>query len=134
MRRWNEPSTEPLTDELSALWDAIRGLRENLTAPVDTGGAVVTGPPGPPGPPGTPGAPGADGTQGPPGPPAPNHVHTQSAPAAVWTIAHGLNRYPQVTVVDSAGTVVEGSITYDSLNTVTITFSAAFGGRAFLGG
>jgi hypothetical protein len=60
------------------------------------------------------------------------HMHVQDVAAATWTINHNLNRYPQVTIVDSAGSEVIGDITYTSLNTVTATFGGAFGGRAYL--
>jgi hypothetical protein len=64
-------------------------------------------------------------------------VFTQATPAAVWTIAHGLDRYPSVTVVDSAGTVVIGQVDYPSANAVRLSFfgggsPAAFAGTAYL--
>ena len=60
-----------------------------------------------------------------------NFVFTQAASSAVWTVTHDLNKYCAVSVVDTAGTVVNGRVEYDSLNQVTITFSAAFSGQAF---
>jgi len=60
------------------------------------------------------------------------YVHTQSTPSAVWSISHSLNGYPNVTVVDSANTVVEGDVTYLSTDAVTVEFSSPFGGKAFL--
>lgn len=59
-------------------------------------------------------------------------VYNQVLPEAIWTINHSLNKYPSVTVVDSANTKVEGDIVYPSLSQVVITFSGAFSGRAFL--
>lgn len=56
---------------------------------------------------------------------------TQMTPAITWTITHGLNKYPSVMVVDSAGTEVIGEIHYVDLNTVQITFSSGFSGKAF---
>lgn len=61
-----------------------------------------------------------------------NYVHTQSTPASVWTITHNLGKRPSVTVVDSAESVVVGEVSYPDVNTVTITFSGAFSGAAFL--
>jgi hypothetical protein len=61
-----------------------------------------------------------------------NFVYTQNTPSSTWTILHNLNKYPSVSVVDSANTVVEGSITYMDLNTLTISFSAQFTGTAYL--
>jgi hypothetical protein len=60
------------------------------------------------------------------------YIHTQSAPASTWTIAHNLNRYPSVTVVDSANSVVIGNVTYLDTNNLVVTFSAPFSGYAYL--
>jgi TRAP-type uncharacterized transport system substrate-binding protein len=59
------------------------------------------------------------------------YVHTQGVPSATWSIYHGMNKYPSVTIVDSAMTEVEGDVEYNSLNAVTITFSGAFSGTAY---
>ena len=86
------------------------------------------------GPQGARGASGADGAQGPQGPAGPTlaYVHTQNAVSALWTVVHGLGIYPQVTVNDSAGTTVEGDVTYIDSNTLQINFGAAFSGTAYL--
>ena len=81
------------------------------------------------GPQGKQGEPGGDG---PPGAPGATFVFEQMAPSAVWTIAHGLGYQPAVTVVDSGGSVVEGEVDYLDADTVILTFSAAFGGVAYL--
>lgn len=60
------------------------------------------------------------------------YTHEQMTPAATWTIAHGLGRFPSVTIVDSGGSVVTGQVTYTDANTVTAVFSAAFAGKAYL--
>lgn len=82
------------------------------------------------------GIPGPAGDQGPQGPPGEagygGYVHAQGVPASVWTIAHDLAGYPNVTVLDSAGTVVEGDIAYPDSTTVVLTFAAAFSGTAYL--
>lgn len=91
--------------------------------------------PGPPGPPGSDGNDGAPGIQGPPGAPgsAPQaYVHDQAVPASVWVITHSLGYQPNVTVSDSAGTVTEGDITYDSATQITLTFTTSFAGKAYL--
>ena len=59
-------------------------------------------------------------------------VFTKSTPDSVWDITHDLDKYPSVTIVDSAGSVVIGDITYTSKSTLTVTFSAAFSGKAYL--
>jgi hypothetical protein len=61
-----------------------------------------------------------------------SYVHTQTVPAASWTINHNLGKYPAVTVADSSGSVVEGDVVYLSLNFLRIDFSASFGGVAYL--
>jgi hypothetical protein len=59
-------------------------------------------------------------------------MFVQSSAASVWVIAHDLNTYPGVTVIDSSGNSIQGSVHYDSLNQATLTFSAAFSGTAVL--
>lgn len=58
--------------------------------------------------------------------------HVQGTPSATWVIEHLFGKYPSVLVVDSGGSVVEGDITYDSNNQITLNFSAAFSGDAYL--
>lgn len=43
-------------------------------------------------------------------------------------VSHNLAKYPSVTVHDSAGDEVEGSITHDTINQLTISFSSPFSG------
>lgn len=59
-------------------------------------------------------------------------VYPQLTPSAVWVISHGLGNFPSVTILDSSGNTVFGEITYTDANTVTLTFSAAFTGTAYL--
>lgn len=58
-------------------------------------------------------------------------AYQQAVPSASWTVTHNLNKYPSVSVVDSANRVVFGDVVYDSLNQATLTFSAPFSGKAF---
>jgi hypothetical protein len=60
------------------------------------------------------------------------YVHIQSVPSSVWNVTHGLGFTPNITVVDTAGTVVEGSYNYPNSNTVVLTFIGGFSGRAYL--
>ena len=60
-----------------------------------------------------------------------HHTHTQNAVSDEWTITHNLNKYPAVSVVNSADVVVHGEITYINKNQVRINFSGAFSGKAF---
>lgn len=87
--------------------------------------------------PGAQGAKGDAGPQGDRGVPGPagsgaNYVYTQNSPSDTWTIQHFLGFRPAVTVVDSGGTTVEGSIHYVDADTVEVTFAAAFSGNAYL--
>ena len=58
--------------------------------------------------------------------------HTQNTSSATWTIIHNLNFYPNVTVQDSAGTILEGEITYTNTKQLTVHFTSAFSGNAYL--
>lgn len=60
------------------------------------------------------------------------YVHIQEVASATWSITHGLGFVPNITVVDTAGTVVEGSYSYPDANTVVLTFVGGFSGRAYL--
>jgi len=58
--------------------------------------------------------------------------YTQNTPSNIWVIVHGLGRRPSVIIIDSAGTTVEGQITHNSDNQVTVEFSVGFSGYAEL--
>jgi hypothetical protein len=60
------------------------------------------------------------------------HVHTQGTASTTWTITHQLGGRPQVTIVDSADTVVVGEVTYNSNSEVEVNFTSAFSGFAYL--
>lgn len=66
------------------------------------------------------------------GPGAPSYTHVQGVAATVWTITHDLGYMPNITVVDSAHEVVEGDVIYGPVGTISIIFSAAFAGTAYL--
>ena len=57
---------------------------------------------------------------------------TQSTATDTWNITHNLGKFPSVSVVDSGNTIVYGNIDYIDNNSLTITFSAAFGGKAYM--
>lgn len=75
---------------------------------------------------------GPQGPQGPGGGAAASYIHDQSAAATTWIVNHTLGFYPNVTVVDSAGTVVNGGVEYLSITQIRLTFSAPFSGKAYL--
>lgn len=59
-------------------------------------------------------------------------VFTQRVASDIWLIDHYLQKYPSVTVVDSAGSVVIGEITYLTQNSLIVTFLSPFSGKAYL--
>lgn len=60
-----------------------------------------------------------------------HYTHVQRVASDVWVVTHNLNKYPSITVVDSAETVVIGDAEYLDLNTVRLTFIGAFAGKAY---
>jgi len=60
-----------------------------------------------------------------------NYVHVQSISSKVWIVQHNLNKYPSVTVVDSADTVVIGNVKYLDINSLRLEFTAPFTGKAY---
>lgn len=59
-------------------------------------------------------------------------VYTQQTASNTWDINHDLNKFPSVIVVDSAGTLVQGEITYTDSNNISINFSSAISGKVYL--
>ena len=59
-------------------------------------------------------------------------VHIQSTPSDVWLTTYDLPHRPSVTIVDSAGSIVEGSITYIGSDQIEVRFSGGFSGAAYL--
>lgn len=78
------------------------------------------------------GIPGPQGPQGPPGGGAgATYTHIQSVPAAVWTVAHNLGRYPSITVVDNLGGQLYPDVRYVDADIAQITHSVPLTGRAY---
>jgi hypothetical protein len=61
-----------------------------------------------------------------------SYEHMQGSASNSWTITHNLGFKPNVTVIDSAGNIVEGEITYTNTNSLTVSFQSAFSGNAYL--
>jgi hypothetical protein len=57
---------------------------------------------------------------------------TQSTPSTTWTISHNLGTYPKITTVDNSGSLIEGNVTYICANTITVEFSPAVAGKAYI--
>lgn len=85
----------------------------------------LTGPAGPEGP---------DGPMGPIGPPGTQttYVFNQLVAATLWNIAHNLDRYPSVTVIDTGGSEIIPNLLYVSDDVVTLFFDNATSGKAYL--
>jgi hypothetical protein len=62
----------------------------------------------------------------------PYYTHTQGVDSTTWTVAHGLNRYPSVTIIDSAGTQLYAAVKHIDKNNLLITFNAVTSGIAEL--
>lgn len=61
-----------------------------------------------------------------------HYVHNQIAANNVWEINHNLGKFPSVSIVDSAGTVVIGDVSHIDINNLTISFASGFAGTAYL--
>ena len=83
------------------------------------------------------------------------YTHNQGSADTVWIINHNLDKYPSVTIIDSADRVVIGEVFYGKLNIsgydedtgkpifekdkeadpakwITVSFAAGFSGKAYL--
>jgi hypothetical protein len=61
-----------------------------------------------------------------------NYVHSQPVASATWTVQHNLNKFPSVTSVNINNIEMYGEVVFNDLNNLTINFSAAFSGQAFI--
>jgi len=61
-----------------------------------------------------------------------SYRHIQNVLSTEWTVNHNLNFYPNVTVYNSAGAMVEGTVNHINAVSLTITFSNQISGKAHL--
>lgn len=61
-----------------------------------------------------------------------NYVHDQQVASDTWTVVHNLNKYAAINIVDTSNDIIMGEVKYNSLNQLTITFTAAISGKAYL--
>lgn len=108
---------EPITRVIEVAPESFEVVKEIVYETIEIG---LVGPQGIPGPQGE----AADASF--------QYIHDQIAASTTWVIVHNLNGFPNVSVVDSAGTNVEGEIHYDSANQLTVSFTVAFSGKAYL--
>ena len=59
-------------------------------------------------------------------------IYTQNQASARWEIHHDLDKWPSVTIVDTAKTVIVGEVQYIDRNYIICTFSHPFSGTAYL--
>jgi hypothetical protein len=76
--------------------------------------------------PGPQGAPGRDGSSG------SAFDFVQASPSASWSINHGLNKFPSVSVADAGGHLVYPDVSYSDLNNVAVVYPAPATGSAHL--
>lgn len=60
------------------------------------------------------------------------YVFEQKVASTLWHIKHNLNKFPSVTVVDSAGSIVVGEVIYIDKEILEISFSGGFSGVCYL--
>ena len=63
---------------------------------------------------------------------APSFLFTQNTAVTTWNINHNLEKNPSVSITSFGGTVAEAKVDYIDKNNLTITFNAAFSGKAYL--
>ncbi len=97
-----------------------------------SGPAGADGDDGATGPTGPAGATGPVGATGPGGAAGSSYHHVQGVPSADWSITHGLGMFPNITVIDSADSIVEGDWEYVDSNSVILHFIGSFSGDAYL--
>jgi hypothetical protein len=61
-----------------------------------------------------------------------HYTHDQGSPSNTWVIQHNLDKHPSITIVDTAGSVLYGSVDYIDNNNVSIVFNTSFSGLAYL--
>ena len=115
----------------------------NEVTVASTGAQGPKGDTGPQGVQGVQGVQGSTGPQGPTGPTGPQGPAGQGAAqlafafeqqslSALWSINHNLGYHPQVTIQDYGKTTIEGQVTHIDVNNLTVGFSAAISGYAYL--
>ena len=61
-----------------------------------------------------------------------NYVHDQQTASATWVVTHNLGKFASVGIVDTAGDEVEGEVRHNSINQITINFTSAISGKAYI--
>ena len=61
-----------------------------------------------------------------------NYVHSQNVASNTWVIQHNLNKLPSVTSVNINNTQMYGEVVFTDVNNLTINFSSASSGKAYI--
>jgi hypothetical protein len=61
-----------------------------------------------------------------------NYVHDQPVASITWTVQHNLDKFPSCTMVLSTGQQGYGDVNFIDENNLTITFSGAVSGKAYI--
>lgn len=61
-----------------------------------------------------------------------NYIHDQQVASVTWVVTHNMNKYPAINIVDTSNDIIMGEVRYNTLNQLTITFTAAISGKAYL--
>ena len=61
-----------------------------------------------------------------------SYDYVQAIPSPTWVITHGLNKKPNVRVLDTNGDELVGKVTYNTLNQLTIDYGVPLSGTAYL--
>ena len=61
-----------------------------------------------------------------------HYTHNQNNASVVWNVTHNLNKYPSVSVTLSTGLQGIAQVDYIDENSLTITFTGATSGKAYL--
>lgn len=57
------------------------------------------------------------------------YTHTQILPDISWVVIHDLNKYPNVTILDSNNKKIDAEVKYIDLNNLMINFEEALTGK-----
>jgi hypothetical protein len=60
------------------------------------------------------------------------YVHDQQVASTTWVVTHNLNKFASINIVDTANEEVVGDVAYNSLNQITINFTAPISGKAYI--
>ena len=59
-------------------------------------------------------------------------VFEQGFASSEWVINHNLDKYPSITLVDTAGTIFIGQVVYNDFDNCTVKINGATKGKAYL--